>query len=185
MESGPELTALSHEISFRPLHRDHDVNAFDCGVDSLNVFIRKHALAGPTQGLTQTWVASYSDRPNTVLAYHTLGAASVMGAAATARVAKGIPSHYGIPCILLARLAVRSDLQGDGLGSFVLEQAMRKGLQLARPADPGHSLPMRAMLVHALNREVVGFYTRRGFEPMPGEPLHLIALFKDIEKSWR
>jgi GNAT superfamily N-acetyltransferase len=185
MESDSRLTELSCPVAFLPLGRHHEVESFDCGIESLDLFIRKYALTGPSQGLTQTWVAVAPDDLATVLAYYTLGIASVMASAAPLRVAKGVPAHYGVPCVLLARLAVRSDVQGDGLGSIVLEQAMRKALQLAKPVKPGDRLPMRAMLVHALNEDVVGFYTRRGFEPMPGEPLHLMALFKDIEKSFR
>ena len=171
-------------VRIQALASHHDISGFDCGVDSLNTFLQKHALAGPAHGLSQTWVAIDDD--DVVLAFFTLRFATITPTSATARVAKGV-GGFDIPCILLARLAVDKDLQGQGLGSVILEDAMRKAVALGRthPTDVTPALPVRAMLVHAKSSEAFRFYEAHGFEPSPTDPLHQLILLKDIAKSFR
>jgi hypothetical protein len=38
-------------------------------------------------------------------------------------------------------------------------------------------------LVHAKDDRARAFYLRRGFEPSPTHPLHLVMLMKDIRKT--
>lgn len=176
---------LMREIRNEALRPHHDVSAFDCGQGSLNVFLQRHALTAPRQGLSQTWVSvAGADK---ILAYYTLGLAMVTKAGATGRVAKGMP-NYDIPCVLLARLAVDVSVQGQGLGGVVLEIAMRKALALGRGPemkDGSPGLPLRAMLVHAIDEGAAGFYRHHGFETSPTDPNHLLLLLKDIEASFR
>lgn len=165
----------------QPLASHHDAARFDCGVDSLNTYLRRHALTAPQHGLSRTWVTVAED--GTVLAYYTLGLATVTKQEATSRVSKGL-GNYNIPCVLLARLAVDKTVQGEGLGSMALEDAMRKAVSLGRidPASESVTLPLRAMLVHALNADAARFYSYHGFEVSPTDPLHLFILIKDSEK---
>ena len=161
----------------------HDVASFDCRVASLNIFIQRHARNAPPQGLSQSWVLVDDDA--TVLAYYTLGIATVSRAAATTRVSKGMP-NFGIPCCLLARFAVHRSFQGEGLGALMLQSAMAKAVRLGRGPrmiDDSPGLPLRAMLVHALDDRAAGFYRHHGFEPSPTDPLHLLVLLKDIKTS--
>jgi GNAT superfamily N-acetyltransferase len=173
------------EVRNQPLGPQHDVSAFDCGRDSLNAFLHRHALTAPQQGLSQTWVlVGPADK---VLGYSTLGLATVTKIDATSRVAKGMP-NYDIPCVLLARLAVDLSVQGQGLGGIILELALRKALALGRRPtmiDGTPGLPLRAMLVHAIDDTAAGLYRQYGFEPSPTAPNHLLMLLKDIEASFR
>jgi len=98
------------------------------------------------------------------------------------RASRGI-GGYDIPCVLLTRLAVDKSVQGQGLGSLVPEMAMRKAVALGRrpvSSDKESGLPMRAMLVHALDDNAAAFYRHHGFEPSPTDPLHLLILLKDL-----
>jgi len=174
-----EIRRLDHP----PLQAHHDVESFNCGVESLNSFLAHHALTAPRHGLSQTWV-SVTDAGR-IVAYHTLSIATVTRAEATPRLAKGMP-NYDIPCVLLARLAVDRSMQGQGLGAMVLEAAMRKALALGhRPklADGTPGLPVRALIVHALDAKAAGFYRHYGFEAFATEPLHLLMLLKDLALS--
>lgn len=176
---------LSCEVRSETLRPHHDVSAFDCGQGSLNVFLQRHALTAPSQGLSQTWVLVGDN--GRVLAYHTLGLATVVARDATTRVTKGMPK-YDIPCVLLARLAVDVSVQGQGLGGVVLENAMRKALALGRAPekrDGSPGLPLRAMLVHAIDEQAAEFYRYHGFESSPSDPSHLLMLLKDMAVSFR
>lgn len=175
---------IGGSLTVEPLSARHDVGAFDCGEGSLNVFLRKHAYQHPRQGLSQTWVVL---RDHGVAAYFTLAVGSLTYAAASPRVTKGMPRH-DLPVLLLARLAVDRTLQGAGLGSVVLEVALRKAMALAdaaRESSDVAPLPVRAILVHALNDRAAAFYERRGFETSPLDPLHLMMSIKDLRQSLR
>ncbi len=182
-----ENTTLTAPYDFRLelFSQHHDVRAFDCGVDSLNIFLQRYALAAPRQGMSQSW--ALVDAQDKVLGYFTLSACSVSHADATARAAKGI-GRYDIPAILVARLAVDRSMHGQGLGGVLLEEALGKAAAIGRatkPPDEPQSLPVRCVLVHALDSNAASFYRHYGFEPSPTDPLHLLMLIKDIPLSIR
>ena len=173
------------EVTLVPLHRTHDVDKFSSGRETLDTFLKKHALGAPSQGLSQTWVAISGS--SQVVGYYTLSMSTIEASAATARVAKGMP-RYPIPVVLLARLAVDKSVQGQGLGRLLLLAAMRKALQLGRVplmADGGPGLPMRAMLVHAIDEQAAQFYEHFGLSRSPTDQLHLMLLLKEIEEALR
>ena len=170
-------------IRIEPLGPSHDVSTFDCGVEPLNVFLQRHARTAPQQGLSQTWVVLDDD--DKVLGYYTLAIATTTKAAASARVAKGMP-NYDNPVVLLARLAIDLAVRGQGLGGVVLQAAMDRACRLGRQpttADGSPGLPLRAMLVHAIDETAAGFYRHHGFEPSPTDASHLFLLLKDIETA--
>lgn len=170
-------------LRFVPLDSGCELTQFDCGRSSLNDFLHKYALSAPRQGLSQTFVAI--DAQKRALAYYTLAVATVTKTQAPGRVAKGMP-NYQIPCVLLARLAVDVSVQGQGLGDVAMEHAIRKMVSLGRQpgmADGSPGLPLRAALIHAIDETAVLFYKKWGFEPSPTDPLHLLILLKDLERS--
>ncbi|MEI8395373.1 MAG: GNAT family N-acetyltransferase [Rhodospirillaceae bacterium] len=173
-------SSLNHDLVIEELSISHDVSAFSCGKPSLDVFLTKFAISHPKQGLSRTWVAVKHSR---IVAFYSLSFATVTNAGATIRVAKGTPRH-DLPVILLARLAVDQACQRQGLGSVVLEHALRRCVAMADAAQEAGaiSLPVRAVLVHALDEEAAGFYEANGLERSPTDPLHLMAPVKDLKK---
>jgi len=117
-------------------------------------------------------------RANAVAGYYTISAGSVAREQATVRAAQGLANHP-IPISLLARLAVHKDEQGSGLGKALLKDAL---LRMERAAEV---LAIRAVLVHAIDEQARGFYSRFGFEPCPEDDLHLMLLMNDIRKQLR
>lgn len=160
-----------------PLGPDHSLSGFDCGVDSLNTWLPKHARAASASGAARTYVVKDAEQGR-VVGYHALCAASVGSHEASARTSRGMPRHP-IPAVLLARLAVDRSVQGRGVGSFLLRDAM------ARTFAAAAELGIRVMLVHALDESARDFYVPHGFEPSPTDPLNLQLLVKDIEASLR
>ena len=89
------------------------------------------------------------------------------------RLGKGLAKHP-IPLMLLARLAVATSWQGEGLGSGLLKDAMLRTVQAADIAG------IRAMAVHAKDDAARAFYERCGFVPAPTDPYHLFVLLKGV-----
>jgi GNAT superfamily N-acetyltransferase len=158
-----------------PLGDEHRVDGFDCGVGSLDVWLVRHARGAAAAGSARTYVVLDADQDR-VVGYHALSVASVERAEATERAGKGMPKHP-IPALLLARLAVDSSVQKQGIGWLLLRDAMGRALAVAEQAG------IRLMLVHALDEDAKGFYEHFGFEPSPTDPMNLQILVKDVRAS--
>jgi GNAT superfamily N-acetyltransferase len=157
------------------LTQHRELEAFACGVASLDQWLKRFARTSRQSDLTITYVVH---RENRVAGYYSLSAGSVSRQDAPLRVAKGAPNHP-IGVILLARLAVDEAERGIGLGRALLKDA------LVRSESAAGIIAVRAVLVHALNEEARRFYVRFDFEPSPVHPLHLMLLMKDIRASGR
>jgi len=157
------------------LTKDHDRNAFDCGVPALNEYLKKYALQNQKKHAARTYVAT---RANRIVGYYSLAYGSVSLEEAPQTVKSGLPRHP-IPVILLARLAVDSAEQGSGLGAALLKDALLRTIQAAEIAG------LRAILVHAKEDPAKRFYEKFGFEPSPIDAYHLFLRFSDILWSLR
>jgi GNAT superfamily N-acetyltransferase len=159
-----------------PLARGHDVSQFDCGTHhSLTEWIRRFAWTNQQNDTSRTYVVHRSMR---VVAYYAIATGRVNRESTPARIAKGLASHP-VPIILLTRLAVDHSEQGRGLGAALLRDAL---VRIAAAAD---IVGARAALVHAIDAAAARFYAHFGFEPMPGNALHLMLLMKDLRAALR
>lgn len=167
-------------MAFRPpepITRDHDVAAFACGHPPLDRWLQRHALANEARGRSRTFVVTPAASP-AVAGYYCLSACVVEHGAATARAAEGMPVGEAIPAVLLGRLAVDGKHQGQGLGRALLADAVaRTYFEVAKNAG------VRLLLVHAKDEVARAFYLRNGFEPSPSDPLHVMLLMQDVERS--
>lgn len=83
-----------------------------------------------------------------------------------------------IPVIVLGRMAIDKAHQGQKLGEALLKDALRRAASAA--ADIG----ARAILVHAIDKEVVPFYTQYGFKPFPEGELTLFLSTSDLAAAF-
>lgn len=153
-----------------PLTSSHDLETFDCGRDSITIWLRDYALTSQRGESARVYVVHREGR---VVGYYALAAANVLRTDAPGRVGRGLPDQP-IPVILLARLGVDISEQGTGLGQALVKDAL---LRTAAAAD---QIGARALLVHALDEEVIPFYEQWDFERSPTDPLHLFLLMKDL-----
>ena len=153
----------------------HDTEEFDCGVGSLNIWLKRHAAQAAAAGSARTFVV-VDAKQERVVGFHALTAAAVAHEQATARAAKGMPRHP-IPAALLARLAVDVSVQGRGIGAWLLRDAMLRTLSASESVD------IRVLLVHALDDDACRFCERHGFEPSPTDALNLQMLMKDLRAA--
>jgi GNAT superfamily N-acetyltransferase len=159
----------------QPLDNEHRINGFDSGVGSLDIWPVKHARAALGAGTARTYVVVDSEQER-VVGYHALSVASIEHDEATERARKGMP-RYQVPAVLLARLAVDKSVQGEGLGAFLLRDAMTRAVSVAELAG------IRILLVHALNDDARSFYEHFGFEPSPSDPMNLQIIIKDVRAA--
>jgi GNAT superfamily N-acetyltransferase len=147
----PRLTATA--AFDRTAHR---VDAFSCGEETLDRWLRAYAGQSQRRDAARTFVTAEPD--GKVAGYYTLVAAQVEHEQATAEVRGGLSRHFPIPVALVARLAVSTEHQGVGVGRSLLLDALRRVL---RASD---DLAIRAVVVDALNDHAASFYGGFGFE---------------------
>ncbi|WP_255406201.1 GNAT family N-acetyltransferase [Novosphingobium sp. CF614] len=148
----------------------HDVHAFANGRHaSLDLWLAERGIV--SEGTSaRTYVVCDADRPGRVVGYSTITTAMEERAALpTARLRRGMPDK--VPLLLIARLAVDAAFQGIGLGADMLADALR------RCAAASEIAGVRAVVVHAIDDDAVGFYERHGFVASPlGERILLMPI---------
>jgi len=162
--------SLESPVLLKPTHQ---VEGFDCGIESLNIYLKRFADINNRNDSARTYVAL---RGNQVAGYYTIAPGSVEKERVPGRVGHGLARHP-VPVILLARLAVDKSEKGKGLGSGLLRDA------LSRVISAAEIIGGRALLVHAKDEQAKAFYERFGFEPSPIDSFHLFLLLKDVRKT--
>jgi GNAT superfamily N-acetyltransferase len=152
------------------LRRDHSVDAFDCGQEILNNWLRKYALQNQGAGSAQTYVGLAD---GAVIGYYSLAVGQVEYEGTPERLRKGL-AHHPVPVMLLARMAVDQAWQQQGVGRALLRDAVLRTLQAAEIAG------IRALAVHAKDEQARRYYEQFDFVASPTDPLHLLVLLKDI-----
>jgi predicted N-acetyltransferase YhbS len=138
----------------------HDLRAFRCGVKELDDWLRAHALDNQRRNLSRTFVLV--DEAGQVAGYYSLTMGGVRREALPARYGRGLP-RYGIGMVLLARLAVAHDRQGQGLGRDLLVEAIE------RAAVAGQHAAARFIAVDPIDENARSFYAAFGFRPVEGD----------------
>lgn len=157
-------------LRIEPLTDGHDLDAFTCGHPSLDLWLREHAHNATRQG-TRTYVLVESS-PDVVAGYFAIAPYLLERGEAPRRIGRGAPNR--IPAILLAKLAVREDLQGRGLGADLLIQALTVILDAARSAGG------RLVVVDAIDANAASFYRAHDFDPSPADPRRLVLKLSTI-----
>lgn len=139
---------------------DHRLDRFDSGKPSLDEWLRAHALENEDKASKSYVVTSQTgaDAGN-VVAYYTLAYGSVVRAEVPKKIRQGLPNP--VPVMVLGRLAVDQRHSGRGLGPSLLREAMHRTVQASQIAG------LRALIVHALDDDAMGFYAKYGFQVFP------------------
>ena len=153
-----------------PLNKTHDRHSFDCGEESLNVFLKRYARQNEEKGLSRTYVAVKKDKPK-ICGYYTISSGSV----SFENVPDNLP-QYPIPVVHLGRLAVDQSAKGHGLGKALLANALK------RTAKISGELGIFAVEVYALNEQARKFYLKFGLTELKDDKLHLYITLKKIKK---
>ena len=158
--AGPELLADTHLLE-----------GFNCEKPALNEWLIHRALANQASGTSRTWVVVEAGSRD-VVGYYASATASILRSSTPKRMRRNQPDE--MPAILLARMAVDSRHQGQGLGAALLKHFMLKAFEV------GQSVGVRVLLIHAKDDEAKGFYSHYGFVESPIDPLVLMMLLRDL-----
>ncbi|WP_204793826.1 GNAT family N-acetyltransferase [Olsenella profusa] len=146
---------------------------FSCGNVHLDRWIRSQAMKDCLCGLCSCHVCVASDR--SVSGFFTLSPTAVRPVDVSSGMRGGI-RRLPIPAYLIGRLGVRTVLQGNGLGSRLLIEALRIVRDLARMGGG------RLVIIDAKSEELAQWYEHFGFTRLKDNPLRLAMKMKTVER---
>ena len=157
-----------------PLAPEHELEAFASGIAPLDEWLKRRARRNEAEGASRTFVCCSGRR---VVGYYTLAAGSVLHDASTGKVRRNMPDP--VPAVLVARLAVDSAWQGQGVGANLLRDAV---LRIVTAAE---TVGVRAILVHAMSEQAKTFYEKHGFRASPVDPMMLMVTVDEAQRMMR
>jgi GNAT superfamily N-acetyltransferase len=155
-----------------PLADHHDLALFNCGVPSLDDWLRRRARANQVSGASRTFEVCEDDR---VVGYYALASGAVGIRAAPGRFRRNMPDP--IPVVILGRLAIDLSQQGRGVGRALFRDAAQRILNAA------DTIGIRGILVHAISRDAERFYMALGFDASPLDPMTLMVTLDDLRAA--
>jgi GNAT superfamily N-acetyltransferase len=108
-----------------PIGRRHDRAGFDCGSPDLNAYLQRYARQNHDSGGAKTFVAVSPDEPGWIFGYYTISPAAIEFARVPVAITRKL-GRYEVPVFRLGRLAVRVQMQGQGIGSALFFAAGRR-----------------------------------------------------------
>jgi GNAT superfamily N-acetyltransferase len=106
----------------------HERSAFSCGHGPIDNFLKSSLSDQIKAGMVTAWVATSEEDP-AVMGFYTLGALAVRSEFGPKKWQRArVPD---VPVIYMRAVAVRDDMQGKGLGTALVVDAMRRCISIA------------------------------------------------------
>ncbi|MCH9770067.1 MAG: GNAT family N-acetyltransferase [Gammaproteobacteria bacterium] len=139
--------------------KQHQREDFDCGVEVLNAYLKTRANQEQKKRLNVTYVvvADEVKSPKPILGFYTLTNSSMVLYFVEPVLRRHIPPNYDIPTLKIGRLALAKDLQGQGIGKFMLKDACDRLIEMSVISG------IKGLEVVAKNEVVANFYKSFGF----------------------
>lgn len=156
-----------------PLHKFHNREQFDCGVEVLNQFLKATARQHIQKGVSRTFVLS--NRPaapleqqeclQDIIGFFTLTICEISSKKLPSPLAQKYPLQ--VPGVKLARLAVDKQWQRQGIGEILMVEAMQRALLVADTAGG------IGLFIDAKDESAQSYYVRYGFIALEDNPLEM------------
>ena len=152
----------------------HDRAAFSCGNLSLDRYLKEQAGQDLRRRCASPFVLVPTSGSPTILGYYTLSSYGVDVGELPVGVAKRLPRYPLLPATLLCRLAVDRRHHGQGIGEFLLLDALH------RACEHAVDIAAAAVIVDAIDPAAARFYQRFGFMPFPSTSTRLFLPMKTV-----
>lgn len=139
----------------------HDRSAFSCGFGPIDNFLKSSLSEQIKSGMVTAWMATVDDDP-AVLGFYTLGAMAIRANLGPKRWQRA--SVPDVPVIYIRAVAVRKDMQGRGVGTALVIDAMQRCRVVSE------QMGAAAIVLDVLEDEHFDrrstFYANLGFKPL-------------------
>lgn len=158
-----------------PYDRKYNRKNFSCGKTPLDNYILKNATKDVKAGACTCFVI-LNDKEE-VVGYYTLSTESIPKEEASKEFQKTI-KYDSIPVILLGRLARDNSVKGQGYGRFMLVEALKRSVQVAK-----EHIGAVAVIVDPIDQEAISYYAKYGFTMLPDSGRMFMSI-KKIEEAF-
>lgn len=143
------------------LSAEHRKNEFCCEKALLDNYLQQQAGQYVKRKLSACFVL-IETHSNIIKGYYTLSNYSIPLSLIPNAVKKHLPKSYkSIPTTLLGRLAIDKNYQGNGIGKFLLVDALKRSYIISK------SVGSYAVIVDPLDYDAESFYRKYGFIKLP------------------
>lgn len=156
-----------------PLDAQHNRSDFECGVEPLNRYLKQQASQDMRRRIAALFVLVNQDI-DSIAGYYTLAATAIRLAELPTEITKKLPKYPLVPATLLGRLAVDQRYQGQGIGSFLLMDALRRSFN--------SEIASMAVVVDAKDDKARDFYEHHQFIRFSEESQRLYLPMTTIAK---
>lgn len=160
-------------VSIKNIQQKSQLKKFNCDIDALNEFLSRYAVKNNQLGIGKTFVAL--DNQEKIAGYFTLATAQVVYQEIPDEYRGKLPK-YPIPALRIARLAVNKELQGKGIGRWLLAQAFIKIVQVA-------DITGIYFIIVDAKETSKAFYEHYGFHKFNDEELTYFILVDTVRKA--
>ncbi len=147
----------------------HDRKRFSSTEESLNRYLQQQSSQDTKRHLARTYVLTNATTPERIIGYFTLSATSIK--LASMPEAPKIPYPI-LPAILIGRLAIDQEFQGQGMGSALLRAALERCIVIDQ------EIGAYAVIVDAIHDQAAAFYEHFGFSRLEQNGLLLFISMK-------
>ena len=164
-----------HKIEL--LAKAHDREAFDCGSEPLNLFLKQTARQHAERGISRTFVlvdeAAFSPKP--IVGFFSLNICQIKSESLPPPESRQLPRD--VAGVRMGRLAVNRGYQRQGFGRILLVAAMGKFIEIF------HAAGGIGLFVDAKDQAAKRYYEQFGFVAMPSNELVLFLPLKTIREA--
>ena len=163
------------KYQIEPLEKKHIKTEFKCGIDALDQYLKTQAGQDIKKNVAVTHVLTAEDAEK-ILGFYTLSSIGIFPGDLPANVVKKLPRYPVLPGVLIGRLAVDEDCRGQGLGLYLLMDALKRSLAVST------QIGIVAVIVDAKNEKMITFYKQYGFIALPNNNHRLFLPLSTIKQ---
>lgn len=163
---------LDSDLRVFPYSSKYGLKGFDCGEPELNDYLLRFAGQNHRKGIGRTYLGI---RDNSVCGFFTVGMAEIIFQSLPESLQKRVP-RYPLPAMRIGRLAVDKKFKGQGIGEFLLMDALALASKLYT------EIGIFCVTVDAKNSNAIRFYKNYGFIPFLDRKDSLFLPIKTILK---
>jgi predicted GNAT family N-acyltransferase len=168
------ITPMGSALLIEPLDAQrHDRVGFQCGVPTLDSYLRERANQESQKNIAVTYVLCQRDT-TAIIGYYTLSTMAVEPTSLPAELIKRLPRYPVLPAMLTGRLAVDQRYRGQHMGTHLLVNALTRCLSLSQ------AIGAMAVLVDAKDEHAAQFYQHYGFRRFVDHPMRLFMPMREI-----
>lgn len=160
---------------FELLGPQHDRSGFACGKAALDDYFQRQVSQDARRHLATPFVMVMPD--GAIGGFYTLSSTALRLHELPEAITKRLPRYPLVPATLIGRLALDQRYHGQGWGSILLLDALRRCVT--------SDIASFAVVVDAIDDDARAYYLHASFLPLPDSPYRLFRRLSDIEALFR